>query len=92
MHKSYTICSETGKLAGATCPTINVVLAVNSDGTIKGKPSKVPEGKLDINISATCDSAHVMIPTAQTPAQQTPAMDRTLRITSGIMRTSGFNK
>ena len=59
MHKSYTICSETGKLAGATCPTMNVVLAVNSDGTIKGKPSKVPEGKLDINISATCDSAHV---------------------------------
>ena len=58
MHKSYTICSETGKLAGATCPTMNVVLAVNSDGTIKGKPSKVPEGKLDINISATCDSAH----------------------------------
>lgn len=59
MHKSYTICSETGKLAGATCPTMNVVLAVNSDGTIKGKPSKVPEGKLNINISATCDSAHV---------------------------------
>lgn len=58
MHKSYTICSETGKLAGATCPTMNVVLAVNSDGTIKGKPSKVPEGKLNINISATCDSAH----------------------------------
>ena len=58
MHKSYTICSETGKLAGATCPTMNVVLAVNSDGTIKGKPSKVPAGKLDINISATCDSAH----------------------------------
>lgn len=39
--------------------TMNVVLADNSDGTIKGKPSKVPEGKLDINISATCDSAHV---------------------------------
>ena len=46
MHKSYTICSETGKLAGATCPTMNVALAVSSDGTIKGKPSKVPAGKL----------------------------------------------
>lgn len=58
MHKSFTICSETGKLAGANCPTMNVVLAVNSDGSIKGKPSTVPEGKLDINIGATCDSAH----------------------------------
>ena len=58
MHKSFTICSETGKLAGSGCPTMNVVLAVNSDGSIKGKPSSVPEGKLDINISATCDSQH----------------------------------
>lgn len=58
MHKSYTVCSETGKLAGPGCPTMNVVLAVNSDGSIKGKPSSVPEGKLDINISATCDSQH----------------------------------
>ena len=58
MHKSFTICSETGKLAGANCPTMNVVLAVNSDGSIKGKPSTVPEGKLDIDIGTTCDSAH----------------------------------
>ncbi len=58
VHKSYTICSETGKLAGANCPTMNVVLAVNSDGSIKGKPSTVPEGKLDIDIGTTCDSAH----------------------------------
>ena len=58
MHKSYTICSETGKLAGPNCPTMKVVLAVTGDGTIKGKPSAVPEGKLDIDISTTCDSAH----------------------------------
>lgn len=61
MHKSYIICKESGKIASPNCPTDcteQVVLAVGSDGTIKGKPSEIPEGKLDINVNEACDFDH----------------------------------
>ena len=57
LHKSYSVCSETGKLAGPGCPATTVVVAVE-DGSIVGKPSTVPDGKLDIDISTTCDGQH----------------------------------
>ena len=61
MHKSYVICKESGKIASPNCPadsTMQVVLAVDSSGNIKGKPTTIPEGKLDINVSAACDLSH----------------------------------
>ena len=61
MHKSYIICKESGKIASPNCPTESteqVVLAVDAGGNIEGKPSEIPEGKLDINVSEVCDAAH----------------------------------
>lgn len=73
LHKSYTVCSETGKLAGPNCPNpISVVVAVK-DGQILGKPSEVPEGKLDIDVSQECTSDHIVEPT--TPEETTPGTD-----------------
>ena len=59
-HKSFTICTESGKLAADTCPAdcrTSVVLAVEGT-TILGKPSAVGEGKMDIDISQTCTLTH----------------------------------
>lgn len=59
-HKSYTICKESGKIASPICPAdcqVQVVLAVSGD-KILSKPSTIPEGKLDISISETCDAQH----------------------------------
>ncbi|MGM9917390.1 PBP1A family penicillin-binding protein [Anaerotignum sp.] len=61
MHKSYVVCSESGKIASPNCPadsTMQVVLAVDSSGNIKGKPTTIPEGKLDIKVNETCDLSH----------------------------------
>lgn len=60
-HKTFTICKESGKLASANCPAssrMDVVLAVGKNGNIIGKPSTIPEGKMDININETCDYDH----------------------------------
>ncbi|MDD4843663.1 MAG: PBP1A family penicillin-binding protein [Anaerotignum sp.] len=60
-HKVFTICKESGKLASENCPEssrMDVVLAVDEDGNILGKPSKIPDGKMDINIHETCDYDH----------------------------------
>lgn len=59
-HKSFTICTESGKIASPNCPEecqMSVVLAVSGD-TIKSKPSTIPEGKLDIIINEACDIQH----------------------------------
>lgn len=73
LHKSYTVCAETGKLASANCPdTVDVVVAVK-DGEILGKPSEIPEGKLDIDISQECTSEHVVVP--ETPEETTPGTE-----------------
>jgi penicillin-binding protein 1A len=37
---------------------MDVVLAVDENGKILGKPSTIPEGKMDININETCDFDH----------------------------------
>ena len=61
LHKTYTICKESGKLATASCPadsTMQVVLAVDDDGEILGKPSTISDGKLDIHVDASCDVTH----------------------------------
>lgn len=74
MHKSYTICKESGKIASPNCPTdstMQVVLAVDSSGNIKGKPTDIPEGKLDININAACDVNHVGSDATTEPEQPT---------------------
>lgn len=55
-HKSYTVCSETGKLPGPGCPTTTVVVAVEGGKVVK--PSTIPDGKLDIDIGTTCDGVH----------------------------------
>lgn len=60
-HKVFTICKESGKLASEKCPAssrMEVVLAIGKNGNILSKPSKIPEGKMDINIHETCDLDH----------------------------------
>ena len=64
LHKTYDICKESGKIAAPTCPPdchMEVVLAVNGD-KIVSKPSTIPEGKMDINISEACDMQHGQVP------------------------------
>jgi penicillin-binding protein 1A len=61
VHKVFTVCKESGKLASENCPEssrMDVVLAVDENGKILGKPSTIPEGKMDININETCDFDH----------------------------------
>ena len=43
------------------------------DGKILGKPSEIPEGKLDIDVSQKCTSDHIVEPT--TPEETTPGTD-----------------
>lgn len=64
-HKVFTVCRESGKLASENCPEsdrMEVVLAVDEKGNIIGKPSTIPEGKMDININETCDFDHAPEP------------------------------
>ncbi|MGN1230811.1 MAG: transglycosylase domain-containing protein, partial [Anaerotignum sp.] len=78
MHKSYVICKESGKVASPNCPTestMQVVLAVDSSGNIKGKPTDIPEGKLDINVNAACDLNHAGGGTTTEPEQPTAPTD-----------------
>lgn len=61
MHKSYVVCKESGKIASPNCPadsTMQVVLAVDSSGNIKGKPTTIPDGKMDIKVNEACDLPH----------------------------------
>ncbi|MBR5590892.1 MAG: hypothetical protein IKW40_05155 [Anaerotignum sp.] len=61
LHKSYTVCKESGKIAAPTCPqdcVVEVVLAVDSSNKIVSKPSEVSEDKIDIKIDAACDIQH----------------------------------
>ena len=63
LHKSVTVCRETGKLAADTCPEdqrLSIVLAVTDGGDVKGKPSTIPEGRMDVNLKETCDMQHEM--------------------------------
>ena len=57
-HKSFRVDLSTGKLANEYCPkefVADVVLAVDpSTGAIVNKPSKVTNGKVNININETC--------------------------------------
>ncbi|MEA5056073.1 MAG: PBP1A family penicillin-binding protein [Anaerotignum propionicum] len=65
VHKVFSICKESGKLASDNCPAssrMDVVLAVDEKGNILSKPSKIPEGKMDINIKETCDYDHTNSP------------------------------
>ncbi|KXL53253.1 penicillin-binding protein 1A/1B [Anaerotignum neopropionicum] len=64
-HKVFTICRESGKLATENCSAssrMDVVLAVDDEGNILGKPSTIPDGKMDININETCDYNHSVSP------------------------------
>lgn len=65
VHKVFSICKESGKLASDNCPDssrMDVVLAVDEKGNILSKPSKIPDGKMDINIKETCDYDHTNSP------------------------------
>ena len=76
MHKSYTICRESGKIASSNCPadsTMQVVLAVDSSGNIKGKPTTIPDGKLDIKVNETCDLSHTGGPATDPEQPATPS-------------------
>ncbi len=73
MHKSFTVCGDSGKIAAPNCPNpINVVLAVDSSGNIKGKPSTTPEGKLDININEACTIDHAAAEPQEPAVPQDP--------------------
>lgn len=76
MHKSYTVCKESGKIASPNCPadsTMQVVLAVDSSGNIKGKPTTIPEGKMDIKVNEACDLSHISDAVAEPEQPGTPA-------------------
>ncbi|WP_352399078.1 PBP1A family penicillin-binding protein [Anaerotignum sp.] len=71
MHKVFTVCTESGKLVSDKCPSschMDVVLAVDENGNIVGKPSTIPEGRMDINIHETCTMDH-------TPSSIFPPID-----------------
>ncbi len=58
LHKAFTVCTESGKIAAPTCPEdckMSVVLAVSDGGSILGKST---EGKMDIDVNAVCDMSH----------------------------------
>ncbi|WMI82251.1 transglycosylase domain-containing protein [Anaerotignum sp. MB30-C6] len=60
-HKVFTVCSESGNLVSEKCPSnthMDVVLAVGENGNIIGKPSSIPSGRMDIDISKTCTMEH----------------------------------
>ena len=60
LHKSYTVCKESGKIASPNCPAdcqMEIVLAVNGD-KILSKPSEIPEGKMDVIVNEACDIQH----------------------------------
>ena len=60
LHKTVTVCKETGKIASPNCPPdcqMEIVLAVDGDD-ILSKPSTIPEGKMDVNLSEACDMEH----------------------------------
>lgn len=60
LHKTYTVCRESGKIASPNCPAeerMEVVLAVDN-GRIIGKPSEIGEGRMDINVNEACDMTH----------------------------------
>lgn len=76
MHKSYTICRESGKIASSNCPadsTMQVVLAVDSSGNIEGKPTTIPDGKLDIKVNETCNLPHTGGATTDPEQPETPS-------------------
>lgn len=76
MHKSYVVCKESGKIASPNCPTdstMQVVLAVDSSGNIKGKPTTIPEGKLDIKVNEACDLSHTGGPATDPEQPATPS-------------------
>ena len=77
LHKTYDICKESGKIAAPTCPPdchMEVVLAVNGD-KIVSKPSTIPEGKMDINISEACDMQHGQVPVTDPNMPVDPGVD-----------------
>lgn len=66
-HKSFIVCTESGKIASPNCPEdckMSVVLAVSDSGSILGKNT---EGRMDIDINAVCDMSHT--PEAPQPPQ-----------------------
>ena len=54
-----------------------MVLAVDENNNILSKPNTVPEGKLDINITATCDAKH-------TSSQPPEDIDNTINNEYGV--------
>ena len=63
MHQTYVVCKESGKIAAPTCPVdcqMQIVLAVNDD-KILGKPSEIPEGKMDVIVNEVCDTQHAPV-------------------------------
>ena len=59
-HQHFTVCQESGMLAGQKCKAMDVVLAVEGN-KILSKPATLPEGKLDIDISQTCNIDHQLV-------------------------------
>lgn len=65
LHKTYVVCTESGKIAAPTCPEnfhLSVNLAADSDGVIQGKPSSIPSGRMDIVLSEVCTIDHQVEP------------------------------
>lgn len=76
-HKAFTVCKESGKIASPNCPEdckLSVVLAVTDEGTILGKPSETPEGRMDIDINSVCEMNHAAVepPVPQYPSYVDP--------------------
>lgn len=76
LHKPYVICKESGKIAAPNCPPdclMEVVLAVDEENKILGKPEEIPEGKMEIFVDQACDIQHAFaFPPVDDPSVVTP--------------------
>ena len=76
LHKPYVICKESGKIAAPNCPPdclMEVVLAVDEENKILGKPKEIPEGKMEIFVDQACDIQHAFaFPPVDDPSVVTP--------------------
>lgn len=52
---------------------MQVVLAVDSSGNIEGKPTTIPDGKLDIKVNETCNLPHTGGATTDPEQPETPS-------------------
>jgi len=60
-HQIFYVCEDCGRMAGYNCPEekrYEVVVAIDENGDVIGKPAEILESALDINLAESCDMLH----------------------------------